>query len=131
MRPAATLLAALALAGCANLPSPSRNAVRLVTDPPGATATLANGQSCRTPCSVSVHRREDAEITFALAGYESERVLVRSVPAAAPRSGVVLFDRVRVGLHDGPVVNDPTGVTAFEHDPNPVNLRLRPIGTQR
>jgi hypothetical protein len=118
----------LVVAGCTSLPSPSRNSVRLVTEPPGAMATTTVGTTCTTPCSISVNRRDNFDVTFSMPGHETVTVQVVSRPRG-PSSGIgLLDDRVRVGLIDRPIVMDPASAAAFEHAPNPVVVPLAALG---
>ena len=128
---AAALFAILLVAGCTSLPSPSRNSVRLVSDPPGATATLSQGISSRTPCSASVHRRESFDVTFMLPGHETVTVPVRSIAGGSVSGATVMDGQVRVGLIDRPIGTDPPSAAAYEHTPNPHTARLAPLATTR
>ena len=114
------LAGALALAGCSSfapgnlLPSMSLptlplgsgggTAVRLDSNPPGADARTSLGPGCRTPCAVNVPATEGFNVTFTLAGFETQTVQV-----SALRSG---------GLGSEP--------TTIEVTPNPVFADLAP-----
>jgi hypothetical protein len=73
----------LALAGCAAgsdfLPKyePSPVTIQFESEPAGAEAKTTAGQSCRTPCALSMAPDKDFSVTFALAGYESQTVPVQ------------------------------------------------------
>src|SRR5262249_61744894 len=47
------------------------------SEPPGAEAKPSLGQSCRTPCQLSVQPGSEFSVTFALSGYQPQTVSVR------------------------------------------------------
>jgi hypothetical protein len=79
----------LLLAGCSSTsdwmnldalkPAPITESVQIESEPAGATATLSTGQSCKTPCAVSVPTDKPFSVTFALAGYQSASEQVEAV----------------------------------------------------
>lgn len=81
--------------------SPTTEAVRVESDPPGAEAKTTSGQSCRTPCELSVQPGSDQAVTLALNGYQSQTVALR---ADAGESGKVTPNPVYVELHAVPPV---------------------------
>jgi hypothetical protein len=77
----------LSLAACSgfSLPSfdlpmfqspPPAATVEFESEPPGAEVKTTTGQTCRTPCSLSVTAR-DQTATFTLAGYQPQTVPMR------------------------------------------------------
>jgi len=58
--------------------SPSTEAVRFESEPPGAEVKTSAGQSCRTPCELSVQVAPEISATFALDGYQPQTISVRS-----------------------------------------------------
>ena len=81
----AFLACGFTLAACSSsLPSmdffkstPSTETVRIESEPPGAEAKVASGQSCRTPCELSVHPGSDNSVSLTLNGYQSQSVALR------------------------------------------------------
>jgi hypothetical protein len=77
----------LTLAGCSSsgspnfdfLPKPSLPTVTMQfeSEPPGAEAKTSVGQSCRTPCALSMAPDKEFAVTFALAGYQPQTVQVQ------------------------------------------------------
>src|SRR5262249_10358227 len=73
------------LAACsASLPSlsflkssPSTEALRIESEPPGAEAKTSLGQSCRTPCELVVQAADEFSLTLALNGHQPQTVSVR------------------------------------------------------
>jgi len=60
--------------GSAPVPASGTTAVRLESEPPGADAPTSGGQSCRTPCSLTVSARGDFTVNFSLNGYQPQSV---------------------------------------------------------
>jgi hypothetical protein len=128
MRAPLLLAAALVLAGCQALPSGGRSVVRFVSEPAGATVTLSSGETCVTPCQLSVSRRDDFVATFALRGHVSHSVQVVSEPPGRLAGGISPVPGLRVGIVNQTAMADPAGTFMREHRPNPVVVRLQPSG---
>lgn len=81
-----------ALAACSmSMPSmdifkstPPTEVLRVESEPPGADARTSQGQSCRTPCELTVQSGAEMTVSFALNGYQPQTVQVRA--EAAPTS---------------------------------------------
>jgi hypothetical protein len=84
------------LAACsATMPSldfiksaPQPETLAIESEPPGAEAKTSLGQSCRTPCQLSIQPGSEFSVTLALSGYQSQTVSVRPEAegaSAAPR----------------------------------------------
>jgi hypothetical protein len=84
------------LAACsATMPSldflrstPQPETLAIESEPPGAEAKTSLGESCRTPCKLSVQPGSEFSVTLALNGYQPQTVSVRPEAegaAAAPR----------------------------------------------
>lgn len=58
--------------------TPSTEMVRIESEPPGAEAKTTSGQSCRTPCELSVQPGNDTSVSLALSGYQSQTVALRA-----------------------------------------------------
>jgi hypothetical protein len=69
--------------------APQAESLATESEPPGAEAKTSLGQSCRTPCQLSVQPGSEFSVTLALSGYQPQTVSVRpevgSPTAAAPR----------------------------------------------
>jgi PEGA domain-containing protein len=78
----AIVVGGLALAACTSSPSwmnldalkpqPITDTVRFESEPPGADAKVSNGQTCKTPCSLSLPASGAYTVQFSLAGYQPE-----------------------------------------------------------
>jgi hypothetical protein len=84
------------LAACsATMPSldfarsaPQAESLAIESEPPGAEAKSTLGESCRTPCQLSVQPGSEFSVTLALSGYQPQTVSVRPEAQganAAPR----------------------------------------------
>src|SRR5215813_5942184 len=81
----------LALAACSmSMPSldffksgPGTEVLRVESEPPGADARTSQGQSCRTPCELTVQSGGEMTVSFALNGYQPQTVQVRPDAAAS------------------------------------------------
>lgn len=102
--------AGLSLAGCSSMSfdafksAPPTTTVQLESTPPGAEALASSGQSCKTPCSITVPGN-DFSVTFSLDKFQ---------PATVP---------VTVVVNPGDFTTSAT-VTAT---PNPVVAELQPL----
>ncbi len=56
---------------------PSTETLRIESEPGGADARTAQGQSCRTPCELTLPAGNETQITVALNGYQPQTVPVR------------------------------------------------------
>jgi hypothetical protein len=69
--------------------APQAESLAIESEPPAAEAKTSLGQSCRTPCQLSVQPGSEFSVTLALSGYQPQTVSVRpeagSPTAAAPR----------------------------------------------
>ena len=95
----AVMACGFSLAACsASLPSlsfmkssPPMEALRIESDPPGAEAKISSGQSCRTPCELTVDAAGELAVTLALVGYQPQTISVRpAAPGPQGQGGVSL-----------------------------------------
>jgi hypothetical protein len=85
--------------------TPPTEALRIETDPPGAEAKTALGQSCRTPCELNLDSTSETSLTISLAGHQPQTVSIRPEVAGDP------------------------AVSGPKLAPNPVFAQLQPQGT--
>jgi|SRR5271166_666818 len=95
------------VAACSAMPSldflkssPPTAALRFESEPPGA-EVKASGQTCHTPCELTVQVTPELPATFALKGYQPQTISVRSETG---------------GVFSAPRLT-----------PNPVHADLRPV----
>ena len=82
----AVLACGFALAACSmSMPSldffkssSGTEVLRIESEPPGADAQTTQGQSCRTPCELTIPAGEELAISFALNGYQPLNMQIRS-----------------------------------------------------
>jgi hypothetical protein len=110
----------LLLAACsASMPSfdlfrasPATEVLRIESEPPGADARTAEGQSCRTPCELTVPSAGEVAISFALQGYTPQTINVRAETAPTASFADASAPPTRM-------------------QPNPVYAELTPTAPQR
>lgn len=83
------LAGGLALAACSSSPDwmnidalkpkPPTDTITFESSPAGAQAKISSGQTCQTPCSLSVPSGASFNVTFSLAGYQPETEQVELV----------------------------------------------------
>jgi hypothetical protein len=81
--------------------SPSTETLRFESEPPGAEVKTSSGQTCRTPCEVTVQPASELSATLALNGYQLQTV----------------------SLH----AETPAGASSARLAPNPVFVDLKPV----
>lgn len=114
--------AAVGLSGCATVINGTSQKYQIRSDPEGALATLSNGQTCTTPCELSLKRRHDLRIDFERDGYEPAYVLVQS------RTGGAVAGNLLLGGLVGGLVDSSNGASNHLH-PRPLHLRMVPVGS--
>ena len=88
--------------------TPSAEALRIESEPPGAEARTSTGQSCRTPCELAVQAGGEVSVTLALNGFQPQTVSVRpEAPQQAERDSEVAAAGARLA-------------------PNPLYVELQP-----
>lgn len=92
-------------------PAPAAEVLRIESEPPGADARTTEGQSCRTPCELTLPATGEVAISFALQGYHPQTINVR---AEAP-----------------PAASAAEGAPATRLQPNPVYAELTPTTPPR
>jgi hypothetical protein len=111
----ASLLAALLGSGCATLFRGTTQDLQVDSTPSGAIATLSDGQSCTTPCTMRVSRGSAYNIKFAKEGCESQVTLVSPHIAGSGVVEAILLGGI-IDFADGAV---------YDEDPNPMNSGLQ------
>jgi hypothetical protein len=82
----AAVACGLALAACSmSMPSfdffksgPSTEVLRIESEPPGADARTSQGQTCRTPCELTVPTDAELSVTVQMTGYQPQTLPVRA-----------------------------------------------------
>jgi hypothetical protein len=98
--------------------------VRFESEPPGAEIKTGSGQTCRTPCELSVAVAPEVSATFALNGYQSQTVSLRSDGGGTFSSAHLAPNPVYVELTAAP----PPG-PAKRHRKKPAVAKVRPTNS--
>jgi len=98
--------------GCATMIRGTEEPLSITSEPPGALATVSDGQKCTTPCAVTLKRNQSVIIRYSKEGYEVESLSVFPTLAGA---GVIL----------GGVIDYGTGAV-YSLTPNPAHVILKP-----
>jgi hypothetical protein len=118
------VLLALTTAGCATVTRGTTDQMTVTSTPTGAHVTTSLAQSCLSPCTFNVSRKDEFIVTVAADGYKSQEIPVKTQLAgngAAGFAGNLLLGGV-VGMG----VDVATGST-LEHVPNPIHVDLEAI----
>jgi hypothetical protein len=82
--------------------SPQSETLAIASEPPGAEAKTSLGQSCRTPCQLTVQPGNEFSVTLTLSGYQPQTVSVRpeaegatTAPRLAPNPVHVTLQAVK------------------------------------
>lgn len=114
--------AVLALCGCATITRGTTETLSIQSEPSGASVELSNGQTCTTPCSLEVKRKNEYLVYLRKDGFEPAQLTVTPKVAgsgAAGMTGNVLFGGI-IGLG----VDAATGASKSLR-PNPAHVHLR------
>ena len=113
-----------ALGGCATVLHGVNQDVEFKSDPSSATIRLAQGGTCVTPCEIEMRRGRNSMVTYTLDGFEPASVYIQS-----KLNGAIAGNLIAGGLIGG-VVDGANGASNSLH-PNPVYIRLAPVGSGR
>lgn len=116
---------ALAFSGCATITRGTTDQVQIHSTPDGARVTTSMAQSCITPCTLSVGRKDEFTVHYEKEGFRSQDVKVKTQVAGAGAAGFA--GNILVGGVIGMGTDLATGAT-LEHIPNPVSADLTPVG---
>lgn len=115
------LVSALLASACATVTRGSSEDVQFISNPPGATMKTSLGQSCITPCSIKIGRRDTFTATFTL-GEHTRQVFVDTKVAQDAATAVGIGNAVAGGIV-GVGVDVATGA-GLDHVPNPVRVQF-------
>lgn len=115
--------AACALAGCASVTRGTTNQVQITTTPPGAAIRTSMNHTCVSPCTLTVGRKDEFDVTASMPGYRDASTPVRTRVAGSGAAGFA--GNVLLGGVIGMGVDAATGA-ALEHYPSPVAFVMEP-----
>ena len=119
-----SVVAGLALSGCATITRGTTDQLQIVSDPSGADVRSSMGPTCITPCTLQVSREDEFTVTISKPGFIEEQVPVKTQIAGNGAAGFA--GNVLIGGIIGMGADAYTGAT-LEHVPNPVSVTLRPV----
>jgi hypothetical protein len=117
------MILAVSMGGCATVARGTDDQMQILSDPSGARVTTSLSNSCVTPCTIQVSRKDEFTVAYELEGYERQEIPVKTQIAGIETGGFAgntLLGGV-IGLSDA-----TTGAN-LEHVPNPVRAVLVPI----
>lgn len=114
-------LSAAMLPACATITRGTDQSFVIESDPPGATAELSTGVSCKTPCALRLKRRTAFTVDITRPGYEPVRATVTS--GVSGGGGAAMAGNVILGGIIGAVV-DGTNGSMNELRPNPLRVNM-------
>jgi len=101
--------------------SPQTEALAIESEPPGAEAKASTGQSCRTPCQLTVQPGGELSVTLALNGYQPQTVSIREAEGSSKLAPNPVFVELQPGA--APSARKPAAkkkpATAAVHKPAP------------
>jgi PEGA domain len=112
----------IALTGCATVINGTSQDYQIDSMPSGAKATLSSGETCTTPCEISLKRRNDLSVAFELAGYKSETVMVQSRTGGAGVGNILLGGVIGAGV-------DAANGSMNSLYPRPLRIKLAADGS--
>ena len=118
------VVAGVALSGCATITRGSTDHVQIISEPSGADARISLGQTCVTPCTLQVSRKDEFTVTVSKPGFTEESVSVQTQVAGSGAAGFA--GNVLLGGVIGMGADAYTGAT-LEHVPNPVIVTLKEL----
>ena len=121
------LLLTLLGSGCATITRGTTDTLVVESDPAGADVRLSNGITGKTPTSFKLSRKESLTVDIRKDGYEP--LSVRVTPQISGGGAAGMAGNVLVGGLVGVVV-DPLSGAMNDLRPNPIQVRLVPLGAQ-
>jgi len=119
------LLLPLLGSGCATITRGTTDTLVVESDPAGTDVRLSNGITGKTPTSFKLSRKESLTVEIRKDGYEP--LSVRVTPQISGGGAAGMAGNVLVGGLVGVVV-DPLSGAMNDLRPNPIQVRLVPLG---
>lgn len=116
---------AVVLSACATVTRGTTNQIQILSEPSGASVRTSLNQTCTTPCTLTVGRKDEFSATISMPGFREQVVDIKTRVAGAGAAGFV--GNVVVGGIIGMGADAVTGAT-LEHYPNPVEVKLERAG---
>lgn len=113
-------LALMLVSGCASVTHGTTQEIPIVTNPPGALATVTGINECRTPCTLTLPRKNDCVLAISKEGYEAKNVPLNSVTSGTVAGNIVAGGLIGWGI-------DAASGAAYHLVPERVDVQLTPI----
>ena len=123
---AAVVLMAANLGACATIVRGTSQQYVINTNPEGARVTLSTGQTCTSPCTLTLKRKHPFTVTAAMEGYETVQAQVRSQMRGS--GGTALAGNLVFGGLIGGAVDAGSGALN-SLTPNPLSINMVRIGS--
>lgn len=120
-------LVTLALAGCATITRGTTSQVTFESQPPQADMRTSTGQTCVTPCTLTVSRKAEFTALFSKPGYHDVQIPVQTKIAGNGAAGFA--GNILIGGVVGMAADAASGAT-LEHVPNPVIANMTPVASR-
>ena len=111
----------LTTTACATITRGTKQGFSVNSEPSGAHVEFSSGQSCTTPCTLKVPRKDDFTLTINKDGYKE--VKTNAVGQVSGSGGWALAGNIFLGGIIGLAVDFATG-SARDIVPNPINANL-------
>ena len=121
---ALVIASAVILSGCASITRGTTEAFVIESTPSGAVASLSNGLSCTTPCSLKMKRKSEFVVTLEKQGYRTVQANVTNQVAGGGAAGMA--GNVLIGGLIGAAVDAGSGAT-LELVPNPLSVTMEAL----
>ncbi|MFS2326420.1 translation initiation factor 2 [Brucella sp. H1_1004] len=128
MKIAIVFAALVTLTGCGSISRGTTEKVTITSTPADAEISTSNGHSCRrSPCTISVKRKEEFTAYAEKPGYQKGALEIKTKVSGGGAAGFA--GNVLVGGVIGMGVDAATGA-ALDHYPNPAHIDLKPNGSK-
>ena len=116
--------ASVLLCGCATITRGTNQKFVVESSPSEANVRLSTGQTCVTPCTLTMKRRSDFVVTVSKDGYQTQEAHVHGVMKGG--GGAALAGNVVFGGLIGAGVDASNG-SLMNLKPNPLQVTLPPV----
>lgn len=118
------IAAALLCAGCGTITRGTTEQLQILSEPPGAEARTSLGHQCETPCTITISRKDEFNVSIEKDGFQRAQVPVITEVSGA--GGAAFAGNILLGGVVGMGADAVTGA-AYNHTPNPVFVTLKPL----
>ena len=84
---AAAACSAVVLSACATVTRGTTNQIQILSEPSGASVRTSLNQTCSTPCTLTVGRKDEFSATISMPGFRDQIVDIKTRVAGAGAAG--------------------------------------------